>query len=76
MTIHQDARLYLASLLPGQLVAHEMEPGRAAWLQVLQGNVTSLGNNLSPGDGLAVTDEKTLAVQAAVASEVLLFDLA
>ncbi len=28
------------------------------------------------GDGLAVTDEKTVAVQAAVPSEVLLFDLA
>src|ERR1700679_3970027 len=34
LTIHQDARLYLATLLPGQKVAHQIERGRAAWLQV------------------------------------------
>src|SRR6267378_111389 len=76
LTIHQDARLYLASLLPGQAVAHPIEPGRAAWLQVLRGNVNLLGNDLSVGDGVAVTDENAISVQAAVPSEVLLFDLA
>jgi redox-sensitive bicupin YhaK (pirin superfamily) len=76
MTIHQDARLYLAALLPGQAVAHGIEQGRAAWLQVLQGSVNVLGNDLSAGDSVAITDENTVAVQAAVPSEVLLFDLA
>jgi hypothetical protein len=76
LTIHQDARLFLASLLPRQAVSHEIEPGRAAWLQILEGRVHSFGNDLAAGDGVAVTDEKTVAVQAAVPSEVLLFDLA
>ena len=76
LTIHQDARLYLASLLPGQAVAHPIEPGRAAWLQVLRGSVNVLGNDLSAGDGVAVMDENAISVQAAVPSEVLLFDLA
>jgi redox-sensitive bicupin YhaK (pirin superfamily) len=76
MTIHQDARLFLASLLPGKSVAQAIEPGRAAWLQVLRGNVNVLGNSLSAGDGAAVTDENAVTVQAAVPSEVLLFDLA
>jgi len=76
LTIHQDARLYLASLPPGQAVAHPIEPGRAAWLQVLRGSVNVLGNDLSAGDGVAVTDENAISVQAAVPSEVLLFDLA
>lgn len=76
LTIHQDARLYLASLLPGQAVDHGIERGRAAWLQVLRGNVQLLGNDLAAGDGVAVTDEKSVAVQAAVSAEVLLFDLA
>jgi redox-sensitive bicupin YhaK (pirin superfamily) len=76
MTIHQDARLHLASLLPGQAVAHGIERGRAAWLQILQGRVNFLGNDLSAGDGVAITDENTVAVQATVPSEVLLFDLA
>jgi redox-sensitive bicupin YhaK (pirin superfamily) len=76
LTIHQDARLYLASLLPGEEVSHEIKPGRAAWLQVLKGKVHVQGNDLAAGDGAAITDEKTLAVGAAVPSEVLLFDLA
>ena len=76
LTIHQDARLYLASLLPGEGVAHAIEPGRAAWLQVLRGSVNVLGNDLSAGDGVAVTDENAISVQAPIPSEVLLFDLA
>jgi redox-sensitive bicupin YhaK (pirin superfamily) len=76
LTIHQDARLYLASLLPGQEASHDMERGRAAWLQVLKGSVNLQGNPLSAGDGVAITDENAIAVQAAGPSEVLLFDLA
>jgi redox-sensitive bicupin YhaK (pirin superfamily) len=76
LTIHQDARLYLASLLPGQAVSHEIERGRAAWLQVLRGSVNVPGEELSAGDGVAVTDESAVSVRAAVPSEVLLFDLA
>src|ERR1022692_1688868 len=34
LTIHQDARLYLASLNAGDSVVHEMAPGRHAWVQV------------------------------------------
>jgi redox-sensitive bicupin YhaK (pirin superfamily) len=76
MTIHQDARLYLASHLPGQIGEHAVERGRAVWLQVLRGRVKFGGNDLSAGDGAAVTDESTVTVEAATPSEVLLFDLA
>ena len=76
LTIQQDARLYLASLLPGQAVAHPIEPGRAAWLQVLRGGVNVLGHVLAAGDGVAVTDERAVSVQATIPSEILLFDLA
>jgi redox-sensitive bicupin YhaK (pirin superfamily) len=76
LTIHQDARLYLAQLSPGDGVAHDLARGRAAWLQVLRGSVTALGQALSAGDGLAATDESAVAVRATAPSEVLLFDLA
>jgi redox-sensitive bicupin YhaK (pirin superfamily) len=75
LTIHQDARLYLTSLLPGEVVSHEIEHGRAVWLQVLRGNVSLHDNNLSAGAGVAVTDENAISVQATVPSEVLVFDL-
>ncbi len=76
LTIHQDARLYLAALTPGQSITHEVEPGRAAWLQVLRGSVNVLGHDLAAGDGAAVSDENAVSVRAAVPAEVLLFDLA
>jgi len=76
LTIHQDAYLYLASLSPGEGVAHEIDRGRAAWLQVLRGSANVLGHDLAAGDGVAVTDEKAVSVQATVPSEVLLFNLA
>jgi redox-sensitive bicupin YhaK (pirin superfamily) len=76
LTIHQDARLYLATLAPGESVRHDLTPGRAAWLQVLRGSASVLGNELSAGDGVAVADEKILPVQTADGAEVLLFDLA
>ena len=76
LTIHQDARLYLASLSPGEGVAHEIARGKAAWLQVLRGSVNVLGHDLAAGDGVAVTDESAIPVRAAAPSEVLLFDLA
>ncbi|HET6880731.1 MAG TPA: pirin family protein [Pirellulales bacterium] len=76
LTIRQDARLYLACLSPGENLAHEIEPGRAAWLQVLRGGVNVLGHDLAAGDGAAVTDENAISLQVTVPSEVLLFDLA
>jgi redox-sensitive bicupin YhaK (pirin superfamily) len=75
LTIQQDARLYLGSLVPGQEITHAIDKGRAAWLQVLRGNVKSFGHELTAGDGVAITEEKAVAVQAAAASEILLFDL-
>lgn len=76
LTIRQDARLYLASLLPGETATHTLSPGRAAWLQILRGGVNAFGHSLTTGDGLAVTEEDGLQVKAAENCEVLLFDLA
>ena len=49
-------------------------------MQMMEGvhnlGVNVLGNDLAAGDGLAVTDEKGVSVQATVPSEVLLFDMA
>ncbi|HVX14662.1 MAG TPA: pirin family protein [Pirellulales bacterium] len=76
LTIHQDARLYLASLRPGEVVSHDIEPGRAAWVQVLRGDV-SLGNaRLVAGDAATCEKEAAVTVSANDESEVLLFDLA
>jgi redox-sensitive bicupin YhaK (pirin superfamily) len=76
LTIHQDARLYLPTLQAGEAVAHTLEPGRHAWLQVLRGRAALNGNPLAAGDGAAVSEEEKLGIRGQAEAEVMLFDLA
>jgi quercetin 2,3-dioxygenase len=76
VTIHQDARLYVTLLSPGQEVTHQLDAGRYAWLQVAKGAVELNGKLLQQGDGAAVEDEEKLLIKATQDAEVLLFDLA
>jgi quercetin 2,3-dioxygenase len=76
VTIHQDARLYVTLLAPGQNVAHELAKGRHAWLQVAKGAIELNGKAMAQGDGAAISDEPKLSIQGVEDAEVLLFDLA
>ncbi len=76
LTIHQDARLYQASLRPGESVVQELSPGRHAWVQVLRGGVRVNGESLKAGDGAALSRETNLTVESGEGGEVLVFDLA
>ena len=75
VTIHQDAKLYVSLLSPGQHLEHELGKGRYSWLQVAKGAVELNGKALKQGDG-AATDEPRLTIKASDESEILLFDLA
>ena len=76
VTINQDARVYGSLLTAGQGVAHQLSPGRSAWIQLARGSLTVKGEALKAGDGAAVSEESLLAITAAHDSEFLLFDLA
>lgn len=76
LTIHQDARVYLATLKDGQTLNQPLAPGRHAWLQVLRGEASVNGHSLATGDGAAISEEAALTIQAAPVAEVMLFDLA
>jgi hypothetical protein len=76
VTVHQDVDLFASVLEPGEQVAHMLEPGRHAWLQVARGEVTLNGRPLNAGDGAAVSEEQRLDIDARQSAEVLLFDLA
>jgi redox-sensitive bicupin YhaK (pirin superfamily) len=75
VTVHQDARLLVANLEPGERVVHEVESGRGVWLQLTRGIVAVNGTELREGDGAAVEDEPSIVVEAATNAEFLLFDL-
>lgn len=76
LTIHQDAVLYGTALMPGQSVTHALAPGRAAWVQVVRGEITVNGKPLSAGGGAAISSEEQVIIEAASRAEALLFDLA
>ena len=75
VTIHQDASVFAALLEDGREVAHELRPGRHAWLQVARGAVELNGHQLGQGDGAAASDEGRITIVGRGPAEVLLFDL-
>jgi redox-sensitive bicupin YhaK (pirin superfamily) len=76
LLIHQDARIFLATIENAATVNHDLAESRHAWLQVLRGGVSVNGHDLKAGDGAAVSDERLLAIHARGDAEVMLFDLA
>ena len=76
LTIHQDAKVFLSLLNAGASESHGLGTGRHAWLQVLRGRVVVNGTGMEPGDGLAVSEERSMTVVGDAPAEVMLFDLA
>jgi redox-sensitive bicupin YhaK (pirin superfamily) len=76
LTIHQDARIFLAKLDANRDVVHQPADGRHAWLQVLRGSVSLNGQPLQTSDGAAVSNEPALEIRAKEDAEIMLFDLA
>lgn len=76
VTIHQDVDVYAALLGPKSGVEHALQPGRHAWVQIARGGASVNGNPLAAGDGMAVSSEASLRIEADGSAEVLLFDLA
>jgi redox-sensitive bicupin YhaK (pirin superfamily) len=75
LSIHQDASILLADLLPGQGLSHTFVAGRHGWLQVLRGEVAVGPTTLRASDGAAISEEAVLALESPGGAEVMLFDL-
>lgn len=76
VTLHEDARLYVANLAAGERVTHDIAPGRGIWVQVARGIIGLNGTELRTSDGAAMEDETRAEIEAETDAEVLLFDLA
>ena len=75
VNINQDADVFVAKLAAGDRLQHALKPGRAAWVQVAEGELTLNGQTLSAGDGAAVTDETVLDFAGQKTTQALVFDL-
>lgn len=73
--IHQDARVLGATLDEGELLGYTLG-GRSAYLVAARGRVTVNGVTVGPRDGLLITGEAALTLEAQEASEVVMVDLA
>jgi redox-sensitive bicupin YhaK (pirin superfamily) len=73
---HQDGLLYGTLLGVGDEVAHDLAPGRRAYVHVVRGDLSVNGQTLAGGDGAAIQDVATVKLECRQeGSEVLLFDL-
>lgn len=75
LSIRQDARVYGALLAPGERVEYALATGRRAWIQLARGALALNGQPMAVGDGVGVSEETALLMQASEDAEVLLFDL-
>lgn len=76
VTIHQDAKLFVAYLAANASVTHTFEKNHTGWLQLIKGKIKLDDKSLSAGDGAAIFDEDKIAIQCIEPAELLLFDLA
>ena len=75
VTIGQDAQLFASLLDAGKILEHEIGAGRSAWLQNVSGTLKVNGVEIKSGDGVGLTDEKKLVMEATEDAHFLLFDL-
>ena len=73
--IRADADIYFGKVDAGKQLVHHSAPGRGQWVHVISGELTVLGENLKPGDGLAIESATSLELQGQSGAEFLLFDL-
>jgi hypothetical protein len=74
--INADAKLLVTKLAAGESLPVTLPKGRYGWLQVARGAARLNGNALKQGDGVGVSDEGALVLEATEEAEVLFFDLA
>jgi redox-sensitive bicupin YhaK (pirin superfamily) len=75
VTIHQDAVLRAATLRDGQTLSPALDSNRKYYLHVARGDCAMNDIALRAGDAAKIENETRLALSAARAAEILLFDL-
>ncbi|HXJ39147.1 MAG TPA: pirin family protein [Bryobacteraceae bacterium] len=75
ISIHQETDVYVAKLGGHASVEHPLAPGRAAWVQLIAGDLEVNGAAMLPGDGAAIEGEQSVRLAAGGGAHFLFFDL-
>ena len=71
-----DAELYSTRLDPGAKIEHAFGARKYGWVQIAHGSAQVNGQELAQGDGLALSDEPEVSIQAGTdGAEALFFEL-
>lgn len=73
--INQDVRLYASIMKNGEKLEQKIADDRHGWVQLIRGSISVNGEELLAGDGAAISDEKTVTIEAKEDAEFLFFDL-
>jgi redox-sensitive bicupin YhaK (pirin superfamily) len=76
VTVHQQVDLYASVLQTNATVEHAIGDDRKVFVQVVSGDINVNGQQASAGDGVQITNEKTLTVESRSEAEFLVFDMA
>jgi redox-sensitive bicupin YhaK (pirin superfamily) len=76
LKLNADAAVLAGTLAEGQTAELTLAPGRAAYLVAVNGAVTVNGITAQARDGVAISDERTVTITAAQATEVVVVDVA
>ena len=67
--LYQDAKLLIADLDAGAVLAYTLDKGRKVWVQLAQGKMEVGTQSMQAGDGLAVEGEKALLFKGSTAAK-------
>ncbi|MGZ4125010.1 MAG: pirin family protein [Actinomycetota bacterium] len=73
--VHQDADVFVSHLSAGARVEHPLRDGRGVYLYVIEGDVSVNGERMTTGDAAQITEEPSVAIEAATDSELILVDV-
>ncbi len=73
--IHQDVKLYAASLTPHHTIHYPLTTNRIGWLQLIKGTIQLNGQELITGDGAAIQAEEEVILTSTSNAELIFFDL-
>jgi redox-sensitive bicupin YhaK (pirin superfamily) len=73
--VHGDAQVFVSRLNAGTEIAHELGPGRGAYLYVIEGALRAGDEKLGTGDAAKVRDKDTLPLAADETTELILVDV-
>ena len=74
LPIRADAKVLAANLSAGQSIRRELDPSRHQYLVPVGGRLRLNGREVSARDGVAITGEKALEVEALEDAEIVLVD--